>query len=110
MDFYSGIIYQAMGFPVSMFPVLFAIGRVPGWLAQWQESTSDPDQKIARARSTQAKDCATSTERSAEPARPALPGYVEEVPEPWCQVQPDCVRRPRGEHGACYASQAARAA
>ena len=50
VDFYSGIIYQAMGFPVSMFPVLFAIGRMPGWLAQWQESTSDPEQKIARPR------------------------------------------------------------
>jgi citrate synthase len=50
VDFYSGIIYQAMGFPVSMFPVLFAIGRMPGWLAQWQESASDPAQKIARPR------------------------------------------------------------
>ncbi len=50
VDFYSGIIYQAMGFPVSMFPVLFAIGRMPGWLAQWQESASDPEQKIARPR------------------------------------------------------------
>ncbi len=50
VDFYSGIIYQAMGFPVSMFPVLFAIGRMPGWLAQWQESSGDPEQKIARPR------------------------------------------------------------
>jgi citrate synthase len=50
VDFYSGIIYQAMGFPVAMFPVLFAIGRMPGWLAQWQESSSDPDQKISRPR------------------------------------------------------------
>ena len=50
VDFYSGIIYQAMGFPVAMFPVLFAIGRMPGWLAQWQENSSDPDQKIARPR------------------------------------------------------------
>ena len=50
VDFYSGIIYQAMGFPVSMFPVLFAIGRMPGWLAQWQESARDPEQKIARPR------------------------------------------------------------
>ena len=48
VDFYSGIIYQAMRFPVEMFPVLFAIGRMPGWLAQWQESLLDPDQKIAR--------------------------------------------------------------
>ena len=50
VDFYSGIIYQAMGFPVAMFPVLFAIGRMPGWLAQWQEGTTDPEQKISRPR------------------------------------------------------------
>jgi citrate synthase len=50
VDFYSGIIYQAMGFPAAMFPVLFAIGRMPGWLAQWQEGSSDPEQKIARPR------------------------------------------------------------
>ncbi len=50
VDFYSGIIYQAMGFPVAMFPVLFAIGRMPGWLAQWQEGSDDPEQKIARPR------------------------------------------------------------
>jgi citrate synthase len=50
VDFYSGIIYQAMGFPVAMFPVLFAIGRMPGWLAQWQEATADPEQKISRPR------------------------------------------------------------
>jgi citrate synthase len=50
VDFYSGIIYQAMGFPVAMFPVLFAIGRMPGWLAQWQEGSKDPEQKIARPR------------------------------------------------------------
>jgi citrate synthase len=48
VDFYSGIIYQAMRFPVEMFPVLFAIGRMPGWLAQWQEGLLDPEQKIAR--------------------------------------------------------------
>jgi citrate synthase len=50
VDFYSGIVYQAMGFPVEMFPVLFAIGRMPGWLAQWQEGLLDPEQKIARPR------------------------------------------------------------
>jgi citrate synthase len=50
VDFYSGIIYQAMGFPVAMFPVLFAIGRMPGWLAQWQEGAADPEQKITRPR------------------------------------------------------------
>ncbi|MGA3353885.1 MAG: citrate synthase [Acidimicrobiales bacterium] len=50
VDFYSGIIYQAMGFPVEMFPVLFAIGRTPGWLAQWEEGILDPEQKISRPR------------------------------------------------------------
>ncbi len=50
VDFYSGIIYQAMGFPVDMFPVLFAIGRTPGWLAQWEEGILDNEQRIARPR------------------------------------------------------------
>ncbi len=50
VDFYTGIIYQAMGFPVEMFPVLFAIGRIPGWLAQWEEGLLDPEQRIARPR------------------------------------------------------------
>jgi len=48
VDFYSGIIYQAMKFPPDMFTVLFALGRAPGWLAQWNESVLDPDQRIAR--------------------------------------------------------------
>jgi citrate synthase len=50
VDFYSGIIYQAMRFPVDMFPVLFAIPRTSGWLAQWVELLEDEDQKIARPR------------------------------------------------------------
>jgi citrate synthase len=50
VDFYSGLIYQAMGFSVEMFPVLFAIPRTSGWLAQWQEMLADPEQKIARPR------------------------------------------------------------
>ncbi|MGD2068756.1 MAG: citrate synthase [Gemmatimonadota bacterium] len=50
VDFYSGIIYQAMGFPVEMFPVLFAIPRSVGWLAQWEEMLEDSEQKIARPR------------------------------------------------------------
>lgn len=48
VDFYSGIIYQAMGFPVSMFPVLFAMGRIPGWLAHWQENVLDEEQSLVR--------------------------------------------------------------
>ena len=50
VDFYSGIIYQAMGLPVKMFPVMFAIPRTVGWLAQWEEMITDPEQKIARPR------------------------------------------------------------
>ena len=50
VDFYSGLIYEAMGFPVDMFPVLFAIPRTAGWLAQWLEMIADPEQKIARPR------------------------------------------------------------
>jgi citrate synthase len=50
VDFYTGLIYQAMGFPMTMFPVLFAIGRTSGWLAQWAEMVRDPEQKIARPR------------------------------------------------------------
>jgi citrate synthase len=50
VDFYSGLIYQAMGFPVDFFPVLFAIPRTAGWLAQWEEMLRDGDQKIARPR------------------------------------------------------------
>ncbi|MGB1015121.1 MAG: citrate synthase [Nannocystaceae bacterium] len=50
VDFYSGLIYQSMGFPVEMFPVLFAIPRAAGWLAQWQEMLTDKEQRIARPR------------------------------------------------------------
>jgi citrate synthase len=50
VDFYSGLIYQAMGFPTEMFPVLFAIPRTAGWIAQWEEMLLDQDQKIARPR------------------------------------------------------------
>jgi citrate synthase len=50
VDFYSGLIYQAMGYPSDYFTVLFALGRLPGWLAQWEEMLSDSEQKIARPR------------------------------------------------------------
>jgi citrate synthase len=50
VDFYSGLIYQSMGLPVTMFPVLFAIPRTSGWIAQWEEMLLDPEQKIARPR------------------------------------------------------------
>lgn len=50
VDFYSGLIYQAMGYPTDYFTVLFALGRMPGWLAQWEEMVNDESQKIARPR------------------------------------------------------------
>jgi citrate synthase len=50
VDFYTGLIYKAMGFPTQMFTVLFALGRLPGWIAQWREMINDPDTKIGRPR------------------------------------------------------------
>jgi citrate synthase len=50
VDFYSGLIYQAMGYPTDYFTVLFALGRLPGWIAQWEEMLDDPEQKISRPR------------------------------------------------------------
>nr|WP_309232945.1 citrate/2-methylcitrate synthase [Blastococcus sp. TML/C7B] len=50
VDFYTGLIYQAMGFPTRMFTVLFALGRLPGWIAQWREMIADPTTKIGRPR------------------------------------------------------------
>jgi citrate synthase len=50
VDFYSGLIYEALGMPVDMFPVLFAIPRTSGWIAQWLEMIEDSEQKIARPR------------------------------------------------------------
>lgn len=50
VDFYTGLIYRAMGFPTTMYPVLFALGRLPGWIAHWQEMHQDPEQKLLRPR------------------------------------------------------------
>ena len=50
VDFYSGIIFRAMGIPTSMFTVLFAVARTVGWIAQWNEMIEDPSQKIGRPR------------------------------------------------------------
>ena len=50
VDFYSGLIYEALGMPADMFTVLFAIGRTPGWVAQWRELIDDKEQKISRPR------------------------------------------------------------
>jgi citrate synthase len=50
VDFYSGIIFQALGIPTTMFTVLFAVARTVGWIAQWNEMVEDPNQKIGRPR------------------------------------------------------------
>jgi len=50
VDFYSGLIFRALDFPTRMFPVLFSIGRLPGWMSQWKEMTDDPDTRIMRPR------------------------------------------------------------
>jgi citrate synthase len=50
VDFYSGIILRALGIPVNMFPVMFAIGRMPGWIAHWREAHADPTTRIHRPR------------------------------------------------------------
>jgi citrate synthase len=73
VDFYSGIIYRAMKYPVDMFPVLFAIPRTAGWIAQWVEMLHDPDQKIARPRQIylghQRRDYATLEQRAQQGAK-----------------------------------------
>ena len=75
VDFYSGLIYQAMGFPVEMFTVLFAIPRMAGWLAHWDEMLDDKDQKIPAPASGTPATASATTSRSATaerhpPARP----------------------------------------
>lgn len=50
VDFYSGILYRAIGIPTNMFTVMFALGRLPGWLAHWKEMRQDPDRRIGRPR------------------------------------------------------------
>ena len=50
VDFYSGVIYKALGIPVNMFTVMFTMGRMPGWIAQWLEMRQDPDFRISRPR------------------------------------------------------------
>jgi citrate synthase len=63
VDFYTGLIYRAIGFPTRMFTVLFALGRLPGWIAQWHEMINDPETKIGRPRQVYV----------GEPERPYLP-------------------------------------
>ncbi len=78
VDFYSGIIYQSIGFPTDMFPVLFAIGRAAGWLSQWQEMLNDPDFRIVRPRQAyigyDKRDFVPMSERKPSGTEPACQG------------------------------------
>ncbi len=65
VDFYTGLIYKAMGFPTKMFTVLFALGRAPGWIAQWREMMEDPETKIGRPRRSTSAPPSATTRRSA---------------------------------------------
>ena len=67
VDFYSGLIYRAMGFPTDMFTVLFAIGRLPGWIAHWKEGNENPKTKIGRP----APDLHRADRAQVRPDRPA---------------------------------------
>src|SRR5205814_2041530 len=71
VDFYSGIIYEAMGLPVAMFPVLFAIARTAGWMAQWAEMLLDEEQKITRPESGKGR---ASVSAAPQPACGGSPG------------------------------------
>jgi citrate synthase len=73
VDFYSGIIYRAMGIPTEMFTVMFALGRLPGWIAQWKEMIEDPHTRINRPRQIYTG----ATERSIASVRvPVVPSYA----------------------------------
>ena len=111
VDFYSGLIYQAMGFPLDMFPVLFAIPRTAGWMAQWEEMLTDPEQKIARPRQiyigAPRRDYVLA--RQAAVSRDAPAGLVAAfcrhllaaggAPPPPARVGPHPTRRPRLRRG-----------
>ena len=74
VDFYSGIIYRALGIPTNMFTVMFALGRLPGWIAHWKEMVEDPDDqdRPARARSTPARPSPTTCRSKSASSRGAL--------------------------------------
>lgn len=73
VDFYSGILYRAMGIPTNMFTVMFAIGRIPGWIAHWKEMMDDPNRRIGRPRQvyvgSERRDYVTMSDRPSRKAR-----------------------------------------
>ncbi len=94
VDFYSGLIYQAMGYPTDYFTVLFAIGRTPGWLAQWEEMLLDKDQKIARPRQIYVGPGGAGLRAAREAGRPAEGGAGDgSVSGKKCEVSSDEVGR-----------------
>ena len=100
VDFYSGIIYKAIGIPTNMFTVMFAVGRLPGWIAQWKEMVESGDTKIGRpARSTPAKHRATTfLSPSAADEVPLPDGFHRGCPpfEPWLPLRVGAASAPRG--------------
>jgi citrate synthase len=78
VDFYSGILYRAMGIPTEMFTVMFALGRLPGWIAHWREMRSDPQTRIARPRQIYTGERLRPFEPLAEREQPAAREVVEE--------------------------------
>ena len=81
VDFYTGLIYKAMGFPTQMFTVLFALGRLPGWIAQWREMNEDPETKIGRPRQIYTGEPSATTSPS-PPASPPLTPRFSRNPGP----------------------------
>ena len=97
VDFYSGVIYRAIGIPVEMFTVLFAIGRLPGWIAQWQEMHASPHKRIGRPRQIYTRAGRTGL----RPPRPALaatrvPGATAIAQMPGCSEKPGTSSADRG--------------
>ncbi len=107
VDFYTGLIYKAMGFPTRMFTVLFALGRLPGWIAQWREMMEDPATKIGRPRQvyTGRRGARLRGDGPAlTPARVSRPGR-RRTPPARCPRRPSSPRRPASAPTACRRSR-----
>ena len=91
VDFYSGLIYKAMGYPTDYFTVLFALGRLPGWIAQWEEMLTDPETKIARpGRSTPARRASVRADRTVTRRRTRAPVCPSTARVPDANRGPGC--------------------
>ncbi len=112
IDFYSGITLKAMGFPTSMFTVLFAVARTVGWIAQWSEMIQDPGQKIGRPRQLYTRRAARDVRRRSAHHRSQRPSAPTAGPaaartcatRDRCAAVPSAVRRrDSSDGGACFA-------